>query len=341
MKIARVAEMQNMDREAIHKYGISDELLMENAGLAVFYTLAKEFNIKDSSFLIFCGSGNNGGDGLVIARKLYSAGAEVRICLWISRKMKGAAQKNWQIIKELQLPVFFTPSVVKLDSLIRSNDLIIDAIFGTGLTREVSGYYYQIIQSINKKNNPVISVDIPSGVNGDTGNINGIALKADCTVTFGLPKIGNILYPGYGYGGKLFVSHISFPPELYHSEQLNIQINTPLILPERQPEGHKGTFGNALFIAGAPNYYGAPYFASLSFLKAGGGYSRLAAPSSLIPFIGNKASEVVFLPQKETEDGTISLAAFDELFQWSEKMDIVIVGPGLSLHNETKSLIKN
>lgn len=341
MKIARVAEMQNMDREAIHKYGISDELLMENAGLAVFYTLAKEFNIKDSSFLIFCGSGNNGGDGLVIARKLYSAGAEVRICLLDKpEKMKGAAQKNWQIIKELQLPIFFTPSVVKLDSLIRSNDLIIDAIFGTGLTREVSGYYYQIIQSINKKNNPVISVDIPSGVNGDTGNINGIALKADYTVTFGLPKVGNILYPGYGYGGKLFVSHISFPPELYHSEQLNIQINTPLILPERQPEGHKGTFGNALFIAGAPNYYGAPYFASLSFLKAGGGYSRLAAPSSLIPFIGSKASEVVFLPQKETEDGTISLAAFDELFQWSEKMDIVIVGPGLSLHNETKSLIK-
>ncbi|HNR66312.1 MAG TPA: NAD(P)H-hydrate epimerase, partial [Atribacterota bacterium] len=166
MKIARVAEMQNMDREAIQKYGISDELLMENAGLAVYYTLAKEFNIKDSSFLIFCGSGNNGGDGLVIARKLYSAGAQVRICLLDNpEKLKGATQQNWQIIKELKLPTFFTPSVIELDSLIRPGDLIIDAIFGTGLTREVSGYYYQIIQTINKKNNPVISIDIPSGIN--------------------------------------------------------------------------------------------------------------------------------------------------------------------------------
>lgn len=341
MKIARVSEMQKMDREAIQKYKISDELLMENAGLAVYYAIAKEFNILENHFFIFCGSGNNGGDGLVVARKLHSCGAYVKICLLDNpEKFKGVAQKNWQIIEKLPLPIFLTPSETELNSLIMPNDIIIDAIFGTGLTRDISGYHYQIIQLINEKNNRIISVDIPSGINGNTGDVNGIAIKADYTITFGLPKVGNILYPGYHYGGTLLVSHISFPPELYDNDQLNIHINTSLILPERQPDGHKGTFGHALFIAGAPNYYGAPYFASLSFLKAGGGYSRLAAPSSLIPYISNKASEVVFLPQKETDVGTIDLTAFNELVQWSEKMDIVIIGPGLSLQEETQALIK-
>jgi NAD(P)H-hydrate epimerase len=341
MKVARVLEMQNMDREAIERYKISDELLMENAGLSVFDTINREFNIRDNHFFIFCGTGNNGGDGLVLARKLHSAGAMVRICLLDNpEKYRDAAQKNWQIIKELKLPALLSPSAEELNSLISPDDIIIDAIFGTGLSREIAGYFYQIIQLINNKDNQVISVDIPSGINGNTGNINGIAIKADYTVTFGLPKVGNILYPGHSYGGELFLSHISFPPELYNDKKLSIHINTPLSIPERQPDGHKGTFGNALFIAGAPYYYGAPYFASLSFLKAGGGYSRLAAPSSLIPFIASKASEVVFLPQKETETGTISLAAFDELLQWSEKVDIVIIGPGLSLHEETQSLIR-
>lgn len=341
MKVARVIEMQNMDKEAVKKYGISEELLMENAGQAVYNIIAKYFNIKTSSFFVICGSGNNGGDGLVVARKLYSNGAMVTICLLgTPENFKGAAQKNWQIIKNIGLPVLFTPSIEEINSSIKTNDLIVDAIFGTGLNRAITGYYYQVIHLINSKNNPVFSIDIPSGVNGDNGSINKIAIKADYTISFGLPKVGNILYPGFSFGGKLFVDHISFPPDLYNNEQLCIQINNSTSLPARQPDGHKGTFGNALFIAGSPHYYGAPYFASLSFLKSGGGYSRLAAPSSLIPSLGSMASEVVYLPQKETEAGTISLEAFDHLVQWSEKSDIVVIGPGLSLQDETQILIR-
>ncbi len=186
MKVARVLEMQNMDREAIERYKISDELLMENAGLSVFDTINREFNIRDNHFFIFCGTGNNGGDGLVLARKLHSAGAMVRICLLDNpEKYRDAAQKNWQIIKELKLPALLSPSAEELNSLISPDDIIIDAIFGTGLSREIAGYFYQIIQLINNKDNQVISVDIPSGINGNTGNINGIAIKADYTVTFG------------------------------------------------------------------------------------------------------------------------------------------------------------
>ncbi|MDD2352275.1 MAG: NAD(P)H-hydrate dehydratase [Atribacterota bacterium] len=341
MKIARVIEMQNMDEDAINKFGISDELLMENAGLSICQLIYNNFKIENSSFLVICGVGNNGGDGLVVARKLHSNGAMVNICiLGNPEKYKGSALKNWQIINNLNISSKIQPSINELESVIKPGDIIIDAIFGTGLARNIEGYYLEVIQLINKINNPVISIDIPSGINGNTGSIQGIAVKADYTVTFGLPKIGNILYPGYDYCGKLYVSHISFPPYLYNKNDLNTYINSPLLIPNRLNEGHKGTFGDALFISGSRNYYGAPYFSSLSFLKSGGGYSRLAAPASIIPYIAIIASEVVFLPQKETATGAISSANIPALLKLSEKTDIVIIGPGLSLEEETQNLVR-
>ena len=114
-----------------------------------------------------------------------------------------------------------------------------------------------------------------------------------------MPKIGNLLYPGYALGGKLFLSHISFPPDHYSRESLKIALNEPPVLPTRDPAGHKGDFGKALFIAGAAAYYGAPLYSSLAFLRAGGGYSRLAAPKSIIPSLATQGSEVVFVPQEE------------------------------------------
>jgi len=341
MKIARVKEMQKMDKDAINKYGISDCLLMENAGLAVCQLISNKFNIENSSFVIFCGVGNNGGDGLVIARKLFSNGASVNICLLSNpEKFKGAAKNNWESIKTLGIPTKIKPSLTELAAILKPGDIIIDAIFGTGLTRRIEGYYYNTIQLINQKINVVISVDIPSGIDGNTGEVKGIAVNADYTVTFGLPKIGNILYPGYFHCGKLYVSYISFPPKLFNKDELNIHINTSLPIPERLHDGHKGTFGNALFISGSRNYYGAPYFSSFSFLKSGGGYSRLASPASIIPHIAAKVSEVVFLPQKETDHGTISLDNMPALLELSEKMDIVILGPGISLEKETQELLR-
>ena len=341
MKISRVKEMQNMDKEAMEKYGISDELLMENAGLATYQVIAKYFKINDSHFLIFCGVGNNGGDGLVVARKLFSNGANIKLCiLGNPEKYKNASLKNWQIIQKLNLPVMIMPTIKKIASSIKPENIIIDAIFGTGLTRDIEGDYFKTIQLINQKENQVISIDIPSGIDGNSGKVNGIAIQANYTVTFGLPKIGNILYPGYDYAGNLHISHISFPPELYNQKNINIQINHPLTIPNRPKAGHKGTFGNALFISGAQNYYGAPYFSAFSFLKTGGGYSRLAAPASIIPYISSRASEVVFLPQRETITGSIGLDNFQELLEWSDKMDIVVIGPGLSIQEDTQELVR-
>jgi NAD(P)H-hydrate epimerase len=177
-------------------------------------------------------------------------------------------------------------------------------------------------------------------VNGDTGKAMGRAIAADYTVTFGLPKTGNLLMPGYGLCGKLYVTHISFPPELYASDEIMVEINDPPALPLRNPAGYKNTFGQALFVAGASGYFGAPYFSAMSFLKAGGGYSRLACPEGIMPFIGAKGSEIVFLPQKSTRSGSISYENKESLLELSEKMDIVVIGPGLSLNEETAQLVR-
>ena len=341
MKVSTVAQMRNLDRSATEEFGISEDLLMENAGEAVYFVMLKEFGIKNKKFVVFCGTGNNGGDGFVVARKIHSNGGEATIFLLDDEtKYKGVAKRNFEIVSKLPIEISRVSSVESMKSAVVHCDAIVDAIFGTGLVREVGGVYKEIIQVINESKKTVFSVDIPSGINGDTGEVMGTAVKADYTITFGLPKIGNVIFPGYDDCGKLYVSHISFPPSLYDTDSTKVQINSPVELPERDKNAHKGDFGEVLFIAGASSYLGAPYFAALSFLKAGGGYSRLAAPVSISSFLANKGSEIVFIPQKETGSGSIALENKDELLELSERMDMVVMGPGLSLNEETQELVR-
>ena len=335
MKVSSIEEMRALDKKAM-KYGIKDELLMENAGHAAYFLILKEVGIKGKKFLIFAGSGNNGGDGLMLARKLHSSGGIVKIYLLGNEaKYKGAAKFNYEIVSKIGIEI---DDAKNIDEKEIEDAIVIDAMLGTGLSRNVSGIYNDVINLINKNAKIVFSIDIPSGINGNNGKIMGNAIKADYTITFGLPKIGNILYPGYEFCGKLYVSHISFPPCIY--ENIKIETNDPILLPQRKKEGHKGSFGDVLFIAGARGYYGAPYFSSMAFLKAGGGYSRLASPASLLPFLGAGGSEIVFIPMEETKEGSISLKNEREILDISKEVDMVVVGPGLSLNEETKEFVR-
>ena len=341
MKVSTVHEIRILDRQAIGNFGISEDILMENAGLSMYFVIMKEFEVTNKNFLIFCGAGNNGGDGLVVARKLHSSGGKVKIFLLDSEsKFKGAARKNFEIASSIPLEIHRISSTEVVESAIQHSDAIVDAILGTGLTREVSGLCKDVIQMINESHKPVFSLDIPSGISGDTGKLLGTAIKADYTVTFGLPKIGNVFYPGYKHCGKLYVSHISFPPALYNNDSIKVEINSPVELPERDESAHKGDFAEVLFIAGASSYFGAPYFSALSFLKSGGGYSRLATPKSISPFLASKGSEIVFIPQSETTSGSVALENKENLLRLSEDMDMVVIGPGLSLDEETQQLVQ-
>lgn len=341
MRVASVKQMRAMDRRAMDEFGIRDELLMENAALAAFHVFAERFGVRDRRVAVLCGAGNNGGDGLVMARKILSNGGRpVVLALGDPQKYRGAAALNWEIIRRLPLLVQKIQQPEEAASLLEACDVIVDAIFGTGLAREVTGRYRQIIAAVNRSGRRVFSVDIPSGINGDTGQVMGTAVRADVTVTFGLPKIGNLLYPGYAHCGDLYVTHISFPPVMTGDASLKIRISPPVALPPRDPGGHKGSFGKALFIAGAAAYLGAPYFAAMSFLKAGGGYARLATPSSVAPHIAARGSEIVMVPQKETAGGSISAENYDPLLELAGQMDMVVMGPGLSLDPETVELTR-
>jgi NAD(P)H-hydrate epimerase len=215
MKVSSVEQMRAMDRQAGKKLGISEEILMENAGQASFQVLCREWGAAGRRYVIFCGNGNNGGDGLVVARHILSGGGIPLVFLiGDPARFRGAAKTNMEIIGKLPVEVVRVKDVAALRSTVLHSDGIVDALFGTGLDRKVSGIYQEAIELINASGRPVLSLDIPSGVNGETGEVMGTAVRADHTVAFGLPKIGNMLHPGCGLCGRLHVCHISFPPTL-------------------------------------------------------------------------------------------------------------------------------
>jgi NAD(P)H-hydrate epimerase len=341
MKVSSVAQMRQMDRAAIDEDGIPELLLMENAGLAATAVIAQCYALRGRSWLVLCGSGNNGGDGLVVARHLHSRGARVQIALLGDPERFGeAAKTNLQMARTLNLPLAASPTLEWIGEQLAECDGVVDGLLGTGITRPVEGIFAATIEAINQSGKRVVSLDIPSGVNGDTGQMMGSAVRAMQTITFGLPKSGNLLYPGYALGGQLWVTHIGFAPRLYESDTLQLATNDALPLPPRQVEGHKGTFGDTLVIAGAGYYYGAPYFSALACMKAGGGYARLAAPASIVPTIASRAGELVYLPQAETAAGSIAMRNKAALLEMAARVDFVIVGPGTSLDDETQSLLR-
>jgi len=332
--------MRELDRGAGEKYGIVPLMLMENAGLAIYNVIMEEFGVEGLKFAIFCGPGNNGGDGLVVARKILSSGGVPQVYLMNPpENYRGIAKQNYEILARLPVEMAVVESVDAIRNKILHSDAIVDGIMGTGIKGEIEGIYKETIDMINDLDLPVFSIDIASGVRGDTGEVLGTAVRADMTTTFGLPKIGNMFYPGFDLCGKLYVSHISFPPEHYDSRDILLEISKPSQLPERARDGHKGSFGQALFVAGASGYMGAPYFAAMSFLKAGGGYARLATPRSISPFLASKGSEIVLHPMKETDSGSISPGSEESIIEIADNMDFTVLGPGLSLDQKTGELV--
>ena len=341
MKVSSVAEMRALDREAIEGFGVPEELLMENAGEAACAILRREISPAGKNFVIVCGVGNNGGDGFGVARRLHAAKAELKvIVVGDESRLRGAALNNRRILSRLPIAVETLEEIGDLAADLAACDVIVDALLGTGLSRPVAGLQREVIEQINGSGKTVLSLDVPSGVHGDTGAVMGAAVRADLTVTFGLPKRGNLLWPGFGYCGKLYVSPLSFPPSMIEAAGLQVSVNDPVPLPPRDPQGHKGTFGDALFIAGAGGYFGAPYLAAMSFLNAGGGYARLAAPAAMTPFLANKGPEIVFAPQQETPAGSIALGNKAALMSLAERVDFVVLGPGLSLDAEAQQLAR-
>lgn len=344
MKVATVADITRIDELASSKYGVSQEVLMENAGASVARLVKEVAGARGLSVAVVAGIGNNGGDGLVAARHLASEGADVVVfVVGEESKMSSLAKLNLERAARCGIPVESVKGEVGIEELrgaLDYADVVVDAIFGVGLNRPVEGVFREAIEAVNDSGAIVVSVDIPSGVNGDTGQVMGAAVKADYTVTFGLPKPGLLLYPGAELAGEVYVARISYPRALLEDESLAIETNDPLPVPPRRPDTHKGDYGKALFVAGSRRYLGAPLFASMSFLMAGGGYSRLATVASIVPHLASRASEVVYEGMLETPGGSLSRENLERLLELSEWADIVAVGPGLTTEEETAQLVR-
>ena len=340
MKIATVGQAAAMDSKAESEYALPQLILMENAAGAACRVIGRKLSIEGTNFLVLCGSGNNGGDGLALARLLYSAGGAPLVLMTSSpEKLSGPALENYGILKNYPIEVLLHFNEERLRKELDETDIVVDALLGTGLSRDIGGSLARYIELINESGKKVFSIDIPTGINGDTAQIMGTAIKATHTISFGALKPGNILYPGYGYNGKVTLSRISLPPEIYDSEEFTMELNDFPPLPPRDETGHKKSFGNILAISGAGNYYGAPVFAAAGVLKSGGGYTKLAAPASLIPHLAVQLPEAVYIPMEETEQRSVAPSNLPLLLKEAEKSDGVVIGPGLSLNSRTAELI--
>ena len=330
MKLSTKQTSREIDRRTIEEFGVPGVVLMENAGRAVASAILAEYPSADR-IAVICGGGNNAGDGFVIARHLISSGKDVGI--HITRKKqsyKGDAKTNLDSLLEIGADVRELEG--KLPR-IKDTDVIVDAIFGTGLDRDVGGFYERLIKFINRQSARCVSVDIPSGLDADTGRPLGVAVRADVTVTFTPAKLGMCIYPGVDYAGKLRVADITIPKLL--EEGLPLELLTFRkcrgMIKKRTADSHKGTYGHLLVLAGSPGKSGAAILCAEAALRAGSGLVTLGVPESISPAVEEKTTEVMSVSLKDSKDGTFHSNAHEEaLKELGERKTALAVGPGIS-----------
>lgn len=344
MKVVTAEEMRVIDRRTIEGYSIPGSVLMERAGLAVASRIKETFSPR--KVIIIAGSGNNGGDGLVVARNLYNEGWDVKVFLTVKPEdLKGDALLQYRIAVKFGLKIYpMNEFLTNCSSLITRHCILVDALLGTGISKNVTGLLSEVISYLNRSNVPIFSVDIPSGISSDNGQIMGEAVRADYTVTFGLPKRGHLLYPGAQHSGKLFIEDIGFPKELLISEKLHIELLTkdkvsPLI-PQRPRYSHKGNYGHVLIVAGSKGKTGAAIMAAKACLRSGAGLVTLGIPKSLADVFQSRVTEEMILALPDKGDGTLSQRASKVILNFlNERATTLAIGPGIGISSDTKKLM--
>ncbi len=297
-----IESIREIDRYTIEDVGIPGPVLMENAGRAVadeVTSLLDEDFLEpiNSEIVIICGRGNNGGDGLVAARHLYNRGYKVRCFILAERNdLSGDAAVQSKIAENIGVDIRYSPSPSVVGKALKSAHAAVDAIFGSGLKREVRGAAAKIIEQLNKFPGFIVSVDIPSGLHGDTGEVLGTAVKADSTVTFGFPKKGFFMGDGPDLCGEVRVVDISLalPP---HFRGPFIRLNNPSLLrgfiPKRKKASHKGTYGTLYTLCGSEKYSGAAVLCAQAAIRAGAGLVKMGADKKLHSLVKRHVREAV------------------------------------------------
>ena len=346
MKLVTAEQMRQIDKETIENRGIPGPELMENAGRGIAGAIRENIpgEMEGCKLGVICGKGNNGGDGFVVARYLHEWGYKIEIYYPSpDEKLSADARMNFIRAKELGIPLYAIETIDQLPEKL-DVDFIIDAIFGTGFSGSPRGLLGEFIEYINNQGKPVLSVVCPSGLDVDTGKHEGAVVRAMYSFPLAAPKIGMYYSPGRELCGFIETIPIGVPDEVFAKLELRENLITPELveglLPKRQPDGHKGTFGKLFMVAGSTGLTGAACLAAEASARAGLGLVTVGCPQSLNPILEVKLTEAMTYPLPEVGNkGVLAKRGLGEIKREIAARDAVIIGPGIGRHRETFELV--
>lgn len=342
MKVVSGEQMRSIENRVFEKYGLSSSIIMELAGRQVAVVARRMMETLHGPIVVVCGKGNNGGDGLVAARWLRHWGYNVAAVVWSSfDDLPGDAATALHAARMAGVPILMPAQAFEA---LQNAALIIDAVLGTGVSGSARGQAAEAIKLINGASRPVLAVDMPSGIGTDTGRVEGPAVRADVTVTFGLPKLGLFQFPGADLAGKMVVVDIGLAAAAVEAEQISTELTRSAMVKEWLPtysrDAHKGTRGRVLVAAGSRGMTGAGALAGEAALRVGAGLVTVAAPEHSQPVIAAIRPEFMTLAIPESPEGGFALAAADAFLHRAAKADALAVGPGLGTDAETQQFAR-
>jgi NAD(P)H-hydrate epimerase len=338
MEILNSSQMAQADAFTINEIGIPSIVLMENAAITVVdEILSRKPDAVTAAVVV--GAGNNGGDGLAVARLLINSGFACDIFIACEESdIKGDALVNYNILKSYDAPIFFTDE--SDTPSFEGYDILVDALFGTGLSRPLDGFYLYLVQYMNLTSNYIVSVDIPSGLSGSTHNVIGECVDADLTVTFARPKYPHVMYPAREFCGEVVVTDISIPDfavETVCASTFLLNESTLPYTPVRAADSHKGDFGHAVIAGGSEGKSGAVFMASRACARCGAGLTTVAVPGRLMPAAEAVNPEIMSMAAGSKSYFTADCA--DELAEYLKTKTVCAVGPGLGTNEETAEFL--
>lgn len=343
MKVVTSAQIRAMDKDAIERYGVPSLLLMENAALGVVHEIERRFSpLAARRIGVVCGKGNNGGDGLAIARHLASRyGAKVAI--WLAegdQNLSPDAAQQLAMARSFGLPIQVGSG--DLAEGLAGCELAVDAVLGTGIQGDPRPDSARAIDAINQAGRPVVAVDVPSGLSIDNGCVGSPTVKAGFTVTFAYSKLGLHLYPGLLHAGEIVVADIGYPPAVREAPDVKSYVTDRGMvaewLPSRQENesSNKGQYGSVVVFAGGPGFAGAPSLAAEGAARAGAGLVTLGCPKSIFDVMMARLPESIMTRAfAASENGRFDKSAVDEALQFAQKRDAVAIGPGMGHEDES------
>ncbi len=333
--VVSAQEMRNADRKTIEDIGLSARILIEHAASSVYEKLEAEGMVCGSEAVIFCGTGNNGADGLALGRMLTDGGGFVT-CVLVGDREKASEENKFELeaARKKKVDIQTIEEFEGSDSHnIRDFDVVVDAIFGVGLSREVSGDYRTAIRTANACRGIKIAMDIPSGISSDDGSVLGIAFRADITYSFAFMKRGLLFYPGREYAGKTVICACGIGDDTLDNGRKTIQLedrDIPHILPARRDHSHKGTYGRVLVVAGSTYMTGAAAFSGKAAYRAGAGLVKILSAEENLGVLQTILPEALY--GSYSDKNTV-----DEALEWA---DVILTGPGLGKSEESVSVLR-